>query len=289
MIRRQRYILNARDRRLILGEQTAIMGILNVTDDSFSGDGCLKGNADVRRALRLANNMRRCGADIIDIGGESTRPGAKAISAIEECRRVIPVIEAIARTRIDCLISVDTSKEQVAMAALKAGAHMINIVQGNSLSRGLLDCIRRFNAGIVIMHMRGTPKTMRQHTMYHHLLPDIISELKDALKLIRARGISDDRIIIDPGIGFAKTAEQNFAILARLHELSKLKFPVLIGPSRKSFIGSLLNVEPSARLTGTVAAAVAGVMNGAHIVRAHDVFEIKQAIQITDAILSGAK
>ncbi len=283
------YQFRARDRSLALGVQTRIMGIINATPDSFSGDGRLKAKDPVRSALRMAKSMCTDGADIIDIGGESTRPNACAVSSIEECRRVVPIIEALASSGIDVIISVDTSKACVAKDALKAGAHLVNVVQSNALSRGLLRIVRDHDAGIVLMHMRGTPRTMQTKSRYRKFIPEVLRELDRAARTALEAGIERNRMIVDPGIGFAKTAGQNFMLIKRLNDLNTLGFPILVGPSRKSFIGTLLGLEPSQRLFGTVSAAVASVMTGAHIVRVHDVLAVKQAVTVADAILSGGE
>ncbi|MBF0388047.1 MAG: dihydropteroate synthase [Candidatus Omnitrophica bacterium] len=286
MTERQSYCFQARGRLLALGSLTRIMGIINVTPDSFSGDGQLKGRDLAGRVLRLAGKMAADGADIIDIGGVSTRPGAVRVSAAEECRRVVPVIEALTAARCNAMISVDTSSSLVARSALQAGAHLINVVQGNHINRALLSAVHRYDAGIVLMHMRGTPRTMQNKVCYKNFIPDVIRELGQALQLTLDSGINRARVIVDPGIGFAKTAEQNFLLLKHLGCFNKFGLPILVGPSRKSFIGSILGSGPSDRLFGTVAAVVAGVMHGAHIVRVHDVLQVKQAVSVADAIIA---
>lgn len=289
MIQRSFSTFRAKDRQLALGNATRIMGIINVTPDSFSGDGGLRSDDFVRMSLLKALKMVEEGADMIDIGGESTRPGAGIVSSLEECRRVVPVIEALSASGIKTMVSVDTSKAVVVKAALNAGAHVVNLVQSNKLSAGLLKIVRERQAGIILMHMRGTPRTMQQKIKYRHFWPDVLFELKSCVRIATQAGILRDRIIVDPGIGFAKTAAQNFLLIKELERLRALDLPVLIGPSRKSFLGSVLNTAPADRLFGSVAAVVAGVMNGAHIVRVHDVLQVKQAVSVADAILSGGK
>jgi dihydropteroate synthase len=260
------------------------MGIVNVTPDSFSGDGQLKSRRYVQDAVSVALRMIKDGADIVDVGGESTRPGARAVSAIEECRRVVPVIEALSAARKTALISVDTSKAAVAKAALNAGADIVNVVQGNNIPSGLFTAVQKADAGIVLMHMRGTPRTMMRQTKYHDLWTDIVNELKGIARFALDAGINRDNIVIDPGIGFAKTAVQNLALIRDFGRLKTLGFPLLAGVSRKSFIGAVLGREPQERLAGTVAAVMAVVLQGAHIVRVHDVPEIIEAVRVADAI-----
>ncbi|MBF0505055.1 MAG: dihydropteroate synthase [Candidatus Omnitrophica bacterium] len=289
MISRRCYYFQARDKVLILGKKTAVMGIVNVTPDSFSGDGQLKGKNFVRLALDTAVQMADSGADIIDIGGESTRPGSSKVSVKDESRRVVPVIEALVKERNGILVSVDTSKVSVAKDALKAGAHIVNVVQSNNVSCTLFEAVRNYSAGIVLMHMRGSPRTMQRKTGYDQFIPDIMSELDNIVKKALASGLNRNNIIVDPGIGFAKTASDNFLLLRELGSLKAFGLPILVGPSRKSFIGKLLNLKPSERLAGTLAAVVASVLQGAHIVRVHDVTQVKQAVSVTDAILLGGK
>jgi dihydropteroate synthase len=273
--------LYARQTVLSLGHTTRIMGIINCTPDSFSGDGQTVPAA----ALRLAGKFIREGADILDIGGESTRPGAARVGLKEEISRVIPVIEALAR-KGKVPISVDTSKMEVARHALDAGASIINNVRGTQVSVGFLKMVREYNAAIVLMHMRGTPITMQSHATYKNVVRDVIAELKISVEKCLGVGIKKERIILDPGIGFAKTAQHNLALINHLDQLHVLGCPVLLGTSRKSFIGQLLHKDAADRLIGTAATVVAGVMRGAHIVRVHDVKAIKETLKITDAILN---
>lgn len=266
------------------------MGIINITPDSFSGDGLLiprpkNSNKNfTAQAVRLANRLIREGADIIDLGGESTRPGARPISAAEEIRRIIPAVKILARTS-SIPISVDTYKSAVAKEALEAGAHIINLIQGVRPEKTLLKMIARYEAAIVLMHIRGTPQTMQRRIHYRDVIDDIRKELKKSVEICLEMGIKSDRIIIDPGIGFGKTVEHNLEILNRLAEFQNLKCPILIGTSRKSFIGKVLNEKPGQRLLGTAATVAAAVFNGAHIVRVHDVKAARQISQMTDAIL----
>ncbi len=278
---RIRYDLCARDFVLSLGHATRIMGIVNGTPDSFSGDGKM----GVAACLRHARKLIREGADIIDIGGESTRPGALSVSAREEARRVIPVIDALAR-KIKIPISVDTSKIDVACRALDAGASIVNDIRGTRISTGFLKMVRDYNAAIVIMHMRGTPATMHSLAKYKDVVREVIEELKISVEKCLAIGIKKDRIIVDPGIGFAKTADHNLALISHLNRLNVLRCPILLGTSRKSFIGQILKSDAGGRLMGTAATVTAGAMQGAHIVRVHDVQAIKETLKVTDAILN---
>jgi len=274
------YDLCARDHVITLGHATKVMGIVNCTPDSFSGDGKL-GEA----CLRYARKLIRDGADILDIGGESTRPGALNVSVKEEIRRIIPVIDALAR-KIKIPISVDTSKLEVARCALDKGASIVNNIRGTQISLAFLRMVRDYNASIVIMHMRGSPQTMRSKAVYKDVVREVIEELQISVEKCLAIGIKKDRIIVDPGIGFAKTAEQNLLLIDRLDKLNILRCPILLGTSRKSFIGQLLQDDTGDRLMGTAATVTAGVMRGAHIVRVHDVKAIKQTLTMTDAILN---
>ena len=275
------YDLCARDTILTLGHVTRIMGIVNGSPDSFSGDGKINTTA----CLRYARKLIREGADIIDIGGESTRPGALRVSSEEEIRRVIPVIDVLAR-EIKVPISVDTSKLRVARCALDAGASIVNNIRGTQISTGFLKMVRDYKAAIVIMHMRGTPATMQAYTHYEDVINEVIEEIKISVEKCLEIGIKKDRIIVDPGIGFAKTVDQNLILLNHLNRLNILHCPVLLGTSRKSFIGQILQNDAGQRLVGTAATVTAGVMRGAHIVRVHDVKAIKETLKVTDAILN---
>jgi len=275
------YDLCAREKVLKLGHDTKIMGIVNCTPDSFSGDGRIGSAA----CLQLARKLLRDGADILDIGGESTRPGASSVSVQEEIGRVIPVIEGLAR-KIKIPISIDTSKIKVAQSALDAGASIINNIEGTQMSRAFLRMVRDYGASIVIMHMRGTPANMQTKTKYKDLLEEIIKELQISVEKCLEIGIKKDRIIVDPGIGFAKTTEQNLVLINHINDLNVLRCPILLGTSRKSFIGKLLQNDVGARLIGTAATVTVGVMRGAHIVRVHDVKAIKETLRVTDALLN---
>ena len=282
---RQNFLLKARDHAIALGKKTHIMGVINVTPDSFSGDGTLKNKNHIVASVRLALRHINDGADMIDIGGESSRPGAKKISTIEEINRVIPLIKKLTKVA-KVPISVDTYKGTTAQHALDAGASIINNIQGIKSEKNLLKMVARYQAGIVLMHMRGNPLTMQRKTSYQNLIMDIIHKLKIALENCLEIGIKSDSIIIDPGIGFAKTPEQNLEILHQLSEFKVLKKPILIGTSRKSFISKILNCTPNERLAGTIASCVLAATNGAHILRVHDIKPLVQAAAVTDAINS---
>ena len=267
------------------GSRTYLMGILNVTPDSFSGDGVYQ---DVDKAVEIAERMVEDGADIIDIGGESTRPGSKPVTIEEEIKRTIPVIKKLSK-RINAIISIDTAKSEVARFALENGASIVNDITGLGSDQKMIDVVRGFGAKIVVMHIKGTPQTMQDNPEYGNLLQEIKGKLKTIIEKAVAGGIKKENIIIDPGIGFGKTLEHNLQILNRLFELKELGLPVLVGPSRKSFIGKLTGAEPDKRIFGTIASVAIAIKNGADIIRVHDVKEIKQAVLVSDAITRGGK
>ncbi len=244
------------------------MGILNVTPDSFSGDG-LYLNKD--RAVERALTMQEEGADIIDVGGESTRPGSAKVSAGDEIRRVVPVIEKLAG-KLKIPISVDTYKSSVAKASITAGASIINDISGLRFDPEMSSVAAENQVPVVIMHIKGMPKNMQENVNYKALIPEIMEYMRGSFRIAQRAGIQDDKIIIDPGIGFGKTIEHNLEILKCLDEFTGFEKPILIGPSRKSFIGRLLGDQPAGeRLEGTAAAVAVGIFNGANIVRVHDV------------------
>jgi len=275
------------------GSRTYIMGILNVTPDSFSGDGLIAQDDVTQAALKQARAFLSDGAEILDVGGESTRPGSAAVSAEEETQRVVPVISALRQNFPDALISIDTYKAQVAQAALQAGANLINDVWGLRADENMASVAARHNAPVILMHNRSDPAHVERKEKlggayigaeYQNLLEDVKRELLASVEIARRAGIADGQIILDPGIGFGKTREQNLQLINRLDEIRALGFPVLLGASRKSFIGFTLNLPPQERLEGTLAACVIGVARGADILRAHDVKSVARAAKMTDAL-----
>lgn len=259
-----------------------MMGILNVTPDSFfDGGRYLHPN----KALEQATKLIQEGADILDVGAESTRPGAKPISEEEELNRLIPVLEKL-KGQIQVPISIDTTKSKVARHALEAGAHIVNDVSGLRQDPKLADVVHEFGAGLILMHRRGSPETMQLLTDYKDLMDDLIHELSESIEIAESHGVSPDQIVVDPGIGFSKTAEQSLETIERLGELNRLGRPILIGPSRKSFIHSVTKLPPDKRLFGTTAACVLAYERGARIFRVHDVWAIKEALQLSEAILN---
>ena len=255
------------------------MGILNVTPDSFSDGGRF---LSPKRALSHALRMQREGADLIDVGGESTRPGAPAVSAKEEMRRILPVIQQLA-ARLKVPISVDTSKASVADAALKAGATLVNDVTALG-DPAMGKVVARHGVPVILMHSRGTPRTMKSKARYKKLLPEVISELNRSVRKAKSAGIGRKKILIDPGIGFAKNARQSLELIRRLPELKKMGFPVVAGPSRKSFIRLTLGDLSEERLIGTAAAVALCAAGGAQILRVHDVAVMRQAALLGRAI-----
>ena len=261
------------------------MGIVNVTPDSFSDGGQFyHPEKAIIHAIQLIND----GADIIDIGGESSRPGANHVLLQEELERTIPVIQKIRQTSPDTLISIDTYKSEVAIRAIEAGANMINDISGLTMDKTMPNIAADLGVPIVIMHMQGTPANMQVNPHYEDLILDITSFFSDQIKLANTAGIEMAHIILDPGIGFGKTIDHNFQLIQNLNEFCKLGYPILIGPSRKSFIGTTLDLPTEDRLEGTSAVVTAGIMNGARIVRVHDVKEIKRVVTITEKIRTAA-
>ena len=261
--------------------ETLVMGIVNVTPDSFS-DGGKFFTPEV--AISHASKLITQGADIIDIGGESTRPGAKLVSESEELKRVIPVIKKIRTDNPKILISIDTTKASVAKYAIEAGANIINDVSGLSFDNNMTGIVESLNVPIVIMHMKGNPQNMQLNPKYKDIVNEILDFFKIKIKIAIQSGINRSMIILDPGIGFGKTVEHNFELLSRLNEFNVLELPIMIGPSRKSFIGITLDLPPEDRVEGTAAAVSAGVMNGASIVRVHDVKSMKRVVKIIEKI-----
>jgi dihydropteroate synthase len=277
---RKKYRIRAGDTFLEFGSRTAVMGILNVTPDSFSDKGqYLAPSAAAERAWKIAEE----GADILDIGAESTRPGSESVSVEEELDRLVPVLEAMGGG-YPIPVSVDTSKAAVARETLSRGACIVNDV--TALGDPEMGCVvAEFGAAVVLMHMRGTPKTMQSMPPSEDILGDIDRWAEEAVARAQNSGVSSDKIILDPGIGFGKTAAQNFEILRNIDRLCARGFPVLVGTSRKSFIGSILKRPPGDLVLGTGASVAASIVLGAHIVRVHDVAQMREIADVTDAIL----
>jgi dihydropteroate synthase len=276
------------------------MGILNLTPDSFSGDGLLMPGSnpdefqiDLNQILIKAKSMVENGADILDIGGESTRPGAQLVSAEVEMKRVLPVIKALA-SNMDVIISIDTYKASIAEAALDQGAHMVNDVWGFHADPDLADVVSKYHAPVILMHNRSSwaHAVIKERLggryigiPYGNLVEDVKRELMESASIAESAGIAEGKIILDPGIGFGKSVEQNLELVDRLDEIRALGFPVLLGPSRKSFIGYSLNLPPDQRLEGTAAAVSVGITRGADIVRVHDFPFMTRVVKMTDAIV----
>lgn len=263
------------------GERTYIMGVLNVTPDSFSDGGEFY---HPTTALAQAQHLVEAGADILDIGGQSTRPGAEQISVEEELHRVLPMVEAV-RSQLSIPISVDTTRAAVAQKAVEAGADMVNDISGGTFDPDMFSTIAQLGVPIVLMHIRGTPQTMQQFTDYQDLIGEIYEFLERQLAAAQEAGIWRSHLMIDPGIGFAKTAEQNLEILRQLPAFRALGVPMLVGVSRKSFIGRILNQpDPKARVWGTAAACCGAIAGSADILRVHDVLEMRDVCRVADAI-----
>jgi dihydropteroate synthase len=268
--------------RMDLGSETRVMGVLNVTPDSFSDGASLPTTA---KALEAAARMADHGADLIDIGGESTRPGAAPVPEGEEVRRVVPVIRAIKR-RVSVRVSIDTAKAGVARVALEAGADLVNDISALS-DPGMIAVLRDTRTPVVVTHMRGTPRTMQQDTAYVDLLSSVVGFLRKCVERAASAGIADDKILIDPGLGFGKSAAGNLRILRELPTLRSVGRPIVIGASRKSFIGSALDLPVHDRLEGSMAVAAFAAWQGAHVIRAHDVAATKRTTRMIDAIRKG--
>jgi dihydropteroate synthase len=285
MIPRKLFKLKLPSRTLVLGERTLVMGVLNVTPDSFSDGGKF---FSVARAVEGALAMQHAGADILDIGAESTRPGSLGISAAEELARLLPVLQAI-RGRLKIPVSIDTRKASVAELALGAGGEMLNDVSGLNHDARLAEVAARHGVPLILMHMRGNPRTMQKGPFARDVLRDVVTGLRGSIAKARRAGIA--QIVLDPGIGFGKSSEQNYELLAKLPQLAKLGYPLLVGTSRKGFIGATLALNgkrrpATERLWGTAATVAASILGGAHIVRVHDVEEMAQVARVTDAVLA---
>lgn len=281
---RRRFLLRAGDRSLALGERTIVAGILNCTPDSFF-DGGRWTEAD--RAARRIEELAGEGADWIDIGGESTRPGASAVDFEEEWRRVCPALEAARRLAPALPVSIDTTKAEVARRAIDEGAIIVNDVSSLRFDPAMAETVSRAGTALILMHLRGEPRTMQVDPRYRDAPAEVRSELLQATARARAAGIGEDRLLLDPGIGFGKTAEHNLQILHALPALCSEGYPVVVGASRKSLIGRVLDLPVEERVEGSLAIAVAAVLAGAHVVRVHDARATVRAVRIADAILRG--
>ncbi len=279
--KRKRWEIECAKYTLRLGGRTLIMGILNVTPDSFADGGRYN---RIDSALQKAERMAEEGADIIDVGGESTRPGARLVPLKEETRRTIPVIKELVR-KINLPISIDTYKSRVAREALDSGASLVNDTSALRMDKKMVGVVSRYKAPLVLMHMQGRPRNMQKNPRYGDVVGEIISFLRKRIAFAKEEGIDEEGIIIDPGIGFGKKTEHSLEIFNRLSEFKSLGRPILVGPSRKSVIGNVLNLPVEERLEGTAATVAASILNGADIIRVHDVKEMKRVVNMTDAIL----
>ncbi|MCD6517668.1 MAG: dihydropteroate synthase [Candidatus Aminicenantes bacterium] len=264
-----------------MGRRTWLMGILNVTPDSFSDGGIY---LDKKSAVQKGLQLIKDGADILDIGGESTRPGSHPVTAEEEKRRILPVISEI-RKKTDALISVDTTKSEVLKSALDAGADILNDISAMRFDPKILGLASKQDIPVIIMHMKGTPRSMQESPEYDNVIQEIKTFLKQRITDALTAGIKKNKIIIDPGIGFGKRLKDNLKIISNLSAFSELGFPILIGVSRKSFIGDLLNLSPEKRIEGTIASSLISILQGAHILRVHDVSSLKKAVIVAEAIM----
>ena len=274
--------MKCRGKKLEFGDNTHIMGVLNITPDSFSDGGTYLNLDD---AITHAKNMVDDGATIIDIGGESSRPGAEPVPESIELDRVLPIIKALASEQLDILISIDTTKATVAKQAIESGAHIINDITALRGDSDMTRVAADTEAGVILMHMKGTPRTMQRSPKYVDVVQEVYEALEKWIDDATRNGIESNKIIIDPGIGFGKTMEQNLQILKKLEEFKHLNKPILIGTSRKSFIGSLLNLPVTDRVEGTLATVCWAITHGADIVRVHDVKATVRAARMTDVLL----
>ena len=286
MIRRKIHRLKLKPRTLVLGERTLVMAVLNVTPNSFSDGGKF---FRVEDAISAALAMERAGADILDIGAESTRPGSTGISGEEELERLLPVLQSL-HGRLKIPISIDTQKARVAEIAIGAGAEMLNDISGLKHDPKIAEVAARFGVPLVLMHMRGTPRTMQKKPWAKDVVKDVCSGLRESVAIAQRAGVRKSQIILDPGIGFGKSFAQNYELLAKLPALAKLGYPLMVGTSRKGFLGATLarNGKPlpaEERIWGTAATVAASILRGAHIVRVHDVREMVQVAKVTDCLL----
>ena len=275
-----------RSQTLTLGERTLVMGVLNVTPDSFSDGGKFdQPEAAIERALAMESE----GADVLDIGGESTRPGAEETSAAEELDRILPVLEGL-RGRLKIPVSVDTRRAAVAELAIRAGAEMINDVSGLRTDARLAEVVAKNGVGVILIHMRGEPRTMQRGPFARNVMKDVVNGLRQSVAMARKAGVEKTQIILDPGIGFGKSFAQNYELIEKLPRLAALGYPLLVGTSRKGFLGATLArdgkpVPPEGRIWGTAATVTASILGGAHIVRVHDVAEMVQVARVADCVV----
>jgi dihydropteroate synthase len=286
MIRRKLFRLKLNSRTLVLGERTLVMGVLNVTPDSFSDGGKF---LQPESAIEHAFAIERAGADLLDIGGESTRPGSVETSASEELDRILPVLEAL-RGRLKIPISVDTRRASVADLAILAGAEIINDVSGLRSDPQIAEVAARHGVPLILMHMRGEPRTMQAGGFARDVMKDVTQGLLKSVAVARKAGVAKSQIILDPGIGFGKSFAQNYELLEKLPQLAKFGYPLLVGTSRKGFLGATLGRDgkpapPEGRIWGTAATVTASILNGAHIVRVHDVAEMVQVARVSDSLV----
>jgi len=290
MRKRPKFKLRLPSCALILGERTLLMGVLNVTPDSFSDGGKF---LDAQRAVDHALEMERQGADLLDLGGESTRPGSTGTSADAELARIVPVLEGL-RGRVKIPISVDTRKAEVAEAAIVVGAEIINDVSGLKNDPRIAEVAARHGVPLILMHMRGEPRTMQRAPFAREVMKDVKSGLRASIAIARKAGVRKSQIVIDPGIGFGKSFEQNYELLRRLPEIAKLGYPLLVGTSRKGFLGATLVKDgrpapPEERMWATAATVTASILSGAHIVRVHDVAEMVLVARASDNVLGAPR
>ena len=283
---RRKFTVKLPARTLVLGERTLIMGVLNVTPDSFSDGGKF---LDPQKAVEHALQMEAAGADLLDVGGESTRPGSEDTPVEEELQRVIPVLRGL-QSGLKIPISIDTRKSEVAEAAINAGAQLINDVAGLKHDPRVAEVAARHKAPLILMHMRGEPATMQKRPFARDVIKDVAQGLRKSIQIARAAGVPKSQIILDPGIGFGKSFAQNYELLQKLPMLAKLGYPLLVGASRKGFLGATRarnrkSAAPDERLWATAAAVTASILGGAHIVRVHDVAEMAQVVRVADCVM----
>ncbi|KPL02854.1 MAG: dihydropteroate synthase [candidate division Zixibacteria bacterium SM23_73_2] len=283
MLKTENQIIEIKNQKLDFSQRTYLMGVLNVTPDSFYDGGKF---FDKKEAIKQGIKMAEEGADIIDIGGESTRPGSESISVEDELSRVIPVMEGLVK-EVDVPLSIDTYKSEVAKKALEAGASMVNDISALRFDPRMKNVIKDYEVPVVLMHIKGTPKDMQKNPHYDNLMGEITGYLSEAINVAEESGIDENKIIIDPGIGFGKRLEDNLEIIKKLSDLKSLGKPILVGVSRKSFIGKILELQENERLEGSLAALAVAIVNGANIIRVHDVKESKRVARIVDSIKKG--